>query len=1020
MRKTIRLLIVFVTLLTTLPLLAGGAKKGWIKLELTRLDGGAVPDALLSASGAELVTRFDNRAIVQVPKGRVASIIQASANAGVSVRERDELDLLQLPGAVVDVREGLVDAPQHELIRAYRPGKPGLFLLQFTAAPHRQWIADVEALGWKLVRYVPHNAFIAVGTPELVTRTRALQFLQWVDFYHPYQKYSVLARNGSENRVMFELPTGAASEETIEAIRAVSSGAIRIHRGSVDTIVHATMASAQAEKLLHQQLIIGVGPEPVMGLSDERQVMSLTSNVNATQTAPTSPGSYWNWVLSRCPNCSNMPAADWKVGVADTGLDNGEQYGGHPDLDGRKYFGANFGTSTECADRGLPPLCGWNVHGTFVSGVIAANGPTAIGGTGYIDADGYHLGQGVAPTVGIFMTRISSDDSVAPDYLLKYTKDAASNNVTVQNHSFNDYGAAAETTGTYSALARQYDLVVRDANDDPSDGQKPLFISVSSGNSLDGNDDNVDRYLAIAGGTAKNVLSVAATESSPEQSDTCQTVGDNYQDLAWFSRTGTVNPNYIKPDVVAPGTAIVSTHPTIKPPPSPPYIGYCDAYIAGHSEYIKALGGTSFAAPVGAGAAILVKRYLGATPAATSPALTKAMIIGGARSIRGGEDRTQTPVATIGPAPNTRQGFGRISLDDVLTGTTPPVVFDQAPARLFTDSGQSQIARLKVRDASKPVKVVLVWSDAAGNTGNIDPLVNDLDLEVTPATGNVVYVGNRLAVSNAIQGETSTPYTIGQTLSPDVTNNVEYARFFGTANAEFGVTVRASRITGNINGIAGNEQDFALVAVNADLVTDFQAPLAAPGNVAATAAGGTVTITWVKVTNATGYKIERKLGSAWTVAKSVSGGTVETTTDTPGTADGVVLYRVRATIGSTESAPSNVDIAYAKAFTDEPLLSGPTTYTKIKAEHVVELRKAVNTLRAINGDQAIYTGTALDPNTLRNQPIDATELSTLLGHLNDARGEADVTPAVEFSGADPATNVKILPSHIHDLRNGLK
>jgi hypothetical protein len=523
----------------------------------------------------------------------------------------------------------------------------------------------------------------------------------------------------------------------------------------------------------------------------------------------------------------------------------------------------------------------------------------------------------------------------------------------------------------------------------------------------------------IAGGTAKNVLSVSATENAPQLpvESSCGTDGDDYQNIAWFSRTDTLIPNYIKPDVVAPGAAIVSTHPAIKDQSAE---NYCERYVGGHTEYGKSSGGTSFAAPVGAGAAILVKRYLGTTPGATSPALTKAMIIAGARSIRGGIDRSHDATAVIGAAPNARQGFGRISLDDVLTGTTPPIVFDQAPARVFTDSGQSQTARLKVRDASKPVKVVLVWSDAAANTGQTNPLVNDLDLEVTPATGSVVYVGNRLAVPNETQGETSTPYSIGQTLSPDVTNNVEYVRFFGTTNAEFGVTVRASGINGSVDGIAGNEQDFALVAVNADLVTGFQPPLAAPGNVVATAAGGTVTITWVKVTNATGYKIERKLGSTWTVAKSVSGGTVETTTDTPGTADGVVLYRVRATIGSTESPASNVDVAYAKAFTDEPLLSGPTTYTKIKAEHVVELRKAVNTLRVINGDQAIYTGTALDPNTLRNQPIDATELSTLLGHLNDARAKAGVTPPIEFGGADPATNVKILPSHIHDVRNGLK
>jgi hypothetical protein len=59
------------------------------------------------------------------------------------------------------------------------------------------------------------------------------------------------------------------------------------------------------------------------------------------------------------------------------------------------------------------------------------------------------------------------------------------------------------------------------------------------------------------------------------------------------------------------------------------------------------------------------------------------------------------------------------------------------------------------------------------------------------------------------------------------------------------------------------------------------------------------------------------------------------------------LYQVRAVISSgCSSQPSNTDLATTTSFTDNPLLA---RITVIKAEHINELRVAVNAVRVTAG-----------------------------------------------------------------------
>ncbi|HEV7923161.1 MAG TPA: S8 family serine peptidase, partial [Thermoanaerobaculia bacterium] len=805
------ILVLFV-LLIALPLCAATARPGWSKVELSAsgTTSAAAISSLLQPFGGEVLADYGSYTIAYLPSDSVEALTTAAGKQSIRVRTRDDLDVLELPGADLDAREGISGVAPSRLFQQYTPQQSGLFVLQFVAPARTEWVAEVQSIGWKISRYIPNNAYLIIGPPELAAQTRALGYVQWLDFFHPYQKSATLAIDGAAHDLLFELPAGAASESAVEAIRAAADGDIEVNRGSLDTLVYAHMSVAAANALLSNPMILSVGPRPDSQLADARQVQSLTSLLNAGQTQPLPNQDYWNWVLGRCTECASMPASIWRIGAADSGLDNGSAQFGHPDLDGRKYFGilgygSNRPADTECSAGQL--LCDAYRHGTLVSGIAVGNATT-----GARDSGGYFMGLGGAPTAGIFMTKIlTKTTGINPNFFFDWTADAANNSVTIQNHSWED--STPTNAGFYTALSRMFDIAARDA-DDAGPNRIPLLMTVAAGN-----DDNGTGMKTSPVGMAKNVLSVGGLENYRPEADAnnCRgTKGDSFFNIMRTSRNGTKLTGYIKPDVMAPASLIVSTQTSIWwPDPTHPY---CLTAYEGDIRY-SGDSGTSFAAPLGAAASMIVKRYLGTDPANTSPALVRAVLVAGARSVRGGEDRSKNPAIPISAVPSQQQGFGRLTLEDILNGAQKPVVFDQSPGRTFTQAGQTFCTRLRIRDASKPVKIALVWTDTPATAGVSNPLVNDLNLEVRrTSTSGQVYVGNSLAVT--ANGEESVGQPAGGALPYDSVNNIEYFRSFMNANEEFNITVKAQNIAGDTDGnLANFEQDFALAILNADVVS---------------------------------------------------------------------------------------------------------------------------------------------------------------------------------------------------------
>ena len=83
------------------------------------------------------------------------------------------------------------------------------------------------------------------------------------------------------------------------------------------------------------------------------------------------------------------------------------------------------------------------------------------------------------------------------------------------------------------------------------------------------------------------------------------------------------------------------------------------------------------------------------------------------------------------------QGFGLMNLGRALDDSQR-ILIDQT--QTLASTGQTFVARGRITNSSKPVRITLCWTDAPGALA-ANPVVNDLDLQVT--INGQTYFGNR-------------------------------------------------------------------------------------------------------------------------------------------------------------------------------------------------------------------------------------------------------------------------------------
>jgi subtilisin family serine protease len=497
------------------------------------------------------------------------------------------------------------------------------------------------------------------------------------------------------------------------------------------------------------------------------------------------------------------------VAVADSGLDTGNPQTIHEDFAGRVTaiyswpvagdWGAvvtNVGEDDGAADAR-------SGHGTHVAGSVCGNGAASAsapeGAIRGLAAEAELVFQAVEQ-------RLAWTDAYRRDFYRRYGRYPSA------------YGLAGLPADLRGLFQQAYDAGARIHNNSWGGGDfgaydhyaetvdrfmwehKDMLILFAAGNDgVDADADGaVDQGSITPPGTAKNCLTVGAAESLRTRGGYQNTYGrlwpgfyptdplrndrpsDCADHIAAFSSRGPTRDNRIKPDLVAPGTNIVSTR--------------SQALGAGNhgwgrydplpDEYMFN-GGTSMATPLVAGAAAVARQYLRRARRRRKPsaALLKATLIHAAIY------RAERPAAAADERINDfAQGWGRLLLASILT-PQPPVRVRWYDYQRGLNTGESTAVSCRVTDPSAALRITLAWTDYPGSAGHYPTLVNDLDLIVTSPSGQVYYGNCRVGQADC---------------GPDRANNVERVVIRQPERGVYRIRVRA------FNAPRGR-QDFALV-----------------------------------------------------------------------------------------------------------------------------------------------------------------------------------------------------------------
>ena len=418
------------------------------------------------------------------------------------------------------------------------------------------------------------------------------------------------------------------------------------------------------------------------------------------------------------------------VGHADTGLDTGVLATMHPDFAGRIRALIARGRPDDPSDL--------NGHGTHTAGTFLGDGAASEGQFRGIAYEAELVHQSVVNAYGSF--------TGLPINLYELYDESFALGACIHSDSW-----GASTYGAYDNDCRSTDLFAWDYPE-----HLAVFAAGNDGRDSD-KDGKVDIDAISSPAAAKNVLTVGATESdrpagsggyshlswgsawpsryptAPIKSDLISYSADHTpvyrQGMAAFSSRGPTDDGRIKPDVVAPGTDIISTKSAVGK-------NVWTAYTP-NSRYCFG-GGTSMATPFVAGMAALMRQYAVERAAITNPsaALLKAMIVGGARTLAPGQYGTNTTQEIPFDSPNTVEGWGQPDVTDTVHPEGRMIrLFDRiAPA-----GGATNTFDVTVTAADTPLDIALCWTDYPATAGAGITRVNDLDLLVIAPDGTPLY-----------------------------------------------------------------------------------------------------------------------------------------------------------------------------------------------------------------------------------------------------------------------------------------
>ncbi|MBN1673090.1 MAG: S8 family serine peptidase [Kiritimatiellae bacterium] len=637
---------------------------------------------------------------------------------------------IHLQAARIDTaRAGRYGQPAANAARLFRESKQQRsardvlpFVLQFDGAVRAEAKAAVRKAGGILRGYLPYNAFVAELTEDALARTAQLPGVQWIGEFRPSFKIQPFlayltdeAARGEAaavavpGRLAVTVQTFAPEEaESVAACIRDAGGAVELQTaGTRCGRVRARVAPARVGELAALAAVHWIEEYVEPELCNDLAVSSSHMNVS------------FAWAMG-------FAGTNQVIGHADTGLDTGSAGTIHPDFAGR--IKAAFA-------RARAAWSDPDGHGTHTAGSILGSGAASGGQYKGVAYEAQIVHQSVMDSAGR-LTGIGDEYDL---FHQTYTNGA-------RLHS-DSWGAAVG--GAYDYSARRTDEYMWDHPD--------MLVLFSAGN--EGTDANrngvVDPDSIGSPGTAKNCLTVGAAESdrapgsgglssytwgqawgydfpaNPVYGDYIDQSAQGPQGIAGFSSRGPTDDGRVKPDIVAPGTDIISCRSQVA---SGTGWGVKDA------NYLF-MGGTSMACPLTAGAAALARQFLVELEGIANPsaAAVKALLVNGAVSLSPGQYGTgaqrEIPAA---PRPNNVEGWGQVNVDDTLFPPAPLVLTVHDGDSLAT--GQHEEYEIGI-NGTNTLRVTLAYTDYPGTAGSGKALVNDLDLVLIAPNGTNYFPG---------------------------------------------------------------------------------------------------------------------------------------------------------------------------------------------------------------------------------------------------------------------------------------
>ena len=385
--------------------------------------------------------------------------------------------------------------------------------------------------------------------------------------------------------------------------------------------------------------------------------------------------------------------------------------------------------------------------------------------SGNTDSQGFLQGQGVAPGVSL-LEQVYSPTYQQPGGMTQLMVESRQNGAIA---SSNSWGPAGSPQG-YDIDTLEVDIAVRDADPDVEGNQQFTYVlAIMNGNGGTSTQGSPDE--------AKNIITVGSTKMRDNGGN--QYAGIN--DISSNSAHGPCLDGRIIPHIVAPGCQTLSTTP---------------------GSY-SLMCGTSMACPqVAGGVALFVEQYRAAYDDDPTPALIKAALTAAASDLAGNDDADGN---TLGHVFDAKQGWGRMDVRSVLVNDEGSVRYYDAPV-VLEQTGEQWSVTVSPLDPSKPMKIMLVWTDALGHgLGGSTPAWNN-DLDLTVSTGISTYRGNNIGA----QGWSTTGGVA------DDKNNTEGVFLGPFPPSQATITVTATNL--NSDGIPnegdGIDQDFSVVCYN--------------------------------------------------------------------------------------------------------------------------------------------------------------------------------------------------------------